>query len=111
VLILLTSVSGCRTFDETVIHDELFTYESAYDVAFLKVIDAVNKTPGWKLIGTHKEEGKVIAICDAFTRDDSVTILVKRVTRKKTSVELDPKSQSSRGAEEILKSIDKAFMQ
>ena len=111
ILIVISTVCGCRTFDETVIHDELFTYDAAYDVAYLKVLDAVNNTPGWRLVGTDKEAGKIIAFSEAFTRDDRVTILVKRINRKKTSVELAPTSQSIRGAEEILKEIDKAFMQ
>ena len=111
MLMIVSVVCGCRTYDETVIHDELFTYESAYDVAFLKVMGAVNDTPGWQLIGTDKEAGTVIALNSAFTRDDTATILVKRIGRKQTSVELAPRSQSLRGAEDLLKAIDKAFMQ
>ena len=110
-LLVMSVVCGCRTFDEKVVHDELFTYESAYDVAFLKVMEAVNIAPGWQLVGTDKEAGTVIALNKAFTRDDTATILVKRISRKQTSVELAPESQEIRGAEDLLKSIDKAFIE
>ncbi len=108
---LVLPLSGCKTFDDAVvIHDELFTYDVTYDQAFMMVIEAVNGAKGWKLAGIDKRKGTVAAYNEKFMSDDRVVVLVKRITRGKTSVELDPDSQSIKGVEIILKAIDKKFM-
>lgn len=94
-----------------IVHDELFTYEEPIDKTYLKVVDAVDKTPGWKLAGTDKNAGKIIASATDFMCDDSVTILIKRIGRRKTAVELAPESREIRNVEAILKQIDKELLE
>ena len=110
-VVMILPLSGCKVFrDSVVIHDELFTYEVTYDKAFMMVMEAVNETSGWRLAGVDKRKGTISAYNNKFMNDDRVTILVKNITRGKTSVELAPQSQSVDDVEVLLKQIDKKFM-
>jgi len=108
---MVLPLSGCKVFDDAVvIHDELFTYDMAYDQAFMMVVEAVNETATWRLAGIDKRKGTIAAYNEKFMNDERAVVLVKRITRGKTSVELDPDSQALKGVEALLKDIDKKFM-
>jgi hypothetical protein len=108
---MVLPLSGCKVYnDSLVIHDELFTYDVVYDKAYLLILDAVNETEGWRLSGMDKRTGTISAFNDKFMNDDVVTIIVKRIARGKTSVELSPESQGIKGVDVLLKAIDKKMM-
>jgi len=108
VLLLACSMGGCKSFEEDlIVHDELFMYEKGYDYVFMKVIDAVDEMDGWRLIDQDIKLGAVTVRSADFMCDDEVDVMVKRVDRKKTTVELAAKSQQTKGVEKILKAIDR----
>jgi hypothetical protein len=103
--------SGCRTlndapFGSEVVHNELLTYDLSFDKTYMLVIEAINETPGWTLASTDKGAGKIYAMTNSFNYDETACLLVKRIDRKKTSVELAPEAQVKKGVEELLKRID-----
>ena len=110
IVLIMGVLCGCRIYDEGVIHDELFTYDLAYDKAYLKVLEAVDTSSEWDLISTDERKGVIIVQPSNYMRDDRVTILLTRVERRKTSVELAPDSQHIKGVEELLKTIDQHLM-
>ena len=111
VFSLLCILCGCYTFgDQLIVHDELFTYDVAFDAAYLRILTVLDNIDDWRLVGTDKNAGAIILRTTALSKDDEVMILIKRVSRQKTSVELHPDSQKIHGVEKILKAIDKNFI-
>lgn len=111
-LLLLTSlcISGCQTLEEQIVHDELFTYEMPFDKVYLNVLEVVNRSAMWRLHGTDKHVGLIMARKKDFMHDTIVTIVIKRIAKRKTSVELAPDSQTVLGVETLLKEIDQSLM-
>jgi len=110
-VLLLVVLCGCRTFEtDLVIHDELFTYDMPYDVTYLRVLDAIDRNNDWVVDQTDKANGKIRVRPENYRRNDNATLLVGRLERRKTSVELAPQSQQIRGIEGLLKDIDKYCM-
>ncbi len=105
-------MTGCNALDKNVVvHDELFTYEVSYDRCYMVILDVIaSKTDGWKLLDTDKPKGVIRARVDSFMRDDIATVIVKRLDKRKSSVELAPDSQTMKGVDQILKEIDKAML-
>lgn len=110
-ILVVLPLAGCKVFsDSVIIHDELFTYNVAYDKGYMMAVEAVNEVPGWRLTAVDKRKGTISAYNDKFINDDRVVILVKKIDDEKISVELAPDSQAIRGVDVILKQIDKKFM-
>lgn len=104
--------AGCSTVSETVLpaNDEVLIYELPYDLVYLRAMEALEKVDGWDLEETEKEKGVIIArnnnygsFADADLR--SVKILVTRINRNQTSVELAKDSQHVAGGGDLLESI------
>jgi len=111
IVLIMGVLCGCRVYDESVIHDELFTYDTAFDKAFLLVLEAVDESTTWDLVSTDERKGVIFVEPSNYMRDDRVRILLTRVARRKTSVELAPDSQQIKGVDILLKEIDQHFMQ
>lgn len=109
--VIVAFLTGCNVFNESIIHDELFSYDVSYDVAYLKVMDAIEVDKNWTIAFTDMRKGIVKAKANEFSRDDVVEILIKSAGRDKATVELAVDSQRVFGVEGLLKSIDKAFIE
>ena len=111
VIALSLILFGCTTSPVGPKHDEILIYNKTYDYTYLKVLEAINDTPGWNIYSTDKEAGVIEAFNDTyeslFDADKRrVTFYVKRLESRKTSVELAPDSQTVVGVGELMKSID-----
>lgn len=103
-------ICGCNTAADLVVHDELFTYEMTYDKVFLFALDAIEKTEEWDLVMTNKDEGVIKVRAKDFMNDDEVKVVIKRIEKGKTSLELAKDSQRIRGVETLLKAIDQLLL-
>lgn len=111
LMLVLVVLSGCRLFyDDVILHDELFTYEAPLDKTYFTILQAIGNCESWVLQGTDKIKGEIYVARAAHGSRDVATVLVSRVSREKTAVELAPGSQSLRGVDELLKAIDRACM-
>ena len=110
LIVVCVMVCGCNTLGETVIHDELFTYEKPFDRVYLTALEAIEENSEWDLVSTNKMEGLILVRASDFMREDAATVVIKRLNRMQTSIELAKESQSIRGVESLLKSIDKSLM-
>ncbi len=114
IVILLTVIipfSGC-TLHEKVLpaHTEVLIFDLSYDLVYLRTLEALDYPPDWQLYETEKEKGiiKVHNVAyQKFPDPDQriVTVLVKRMDRSKTSVELAPQSQRILGAGNLMKRV------
>ena len=101
---------GCSRSSMLTVHDEVLVYPLPFDLAFLRTLEAIQEHKEWDLDWTDKEMG-VISIrnmryssfADADRRQ--ATLIVKRLNARETSIQLDPKSQSVVGGDEILSLI------
>ena len=117
VLLLVFSMSACQTLSNlglskqsSIVHDELFTYDVSYDRAYLRVIEAAELVPAWILSGTDQRAGTITLRSTGFSNDAEVTVIIKRISKEQTSIELAPDSQRVKGVEDILKAIDKLLL-
>ncbi len=95
-------------------HEEVLIYNRAYDYTYEGVLRALDNADPWQLGHTDKPRGMIVAYntkyWDSLDADKrTAVILVKRVDRRKTSVELSPESQNVIGVADILKSIDQVL--
>jgi hypothetical protein len=109
--------SGCvaklletGTKNPVIRYNDILVYEKPFDYTYLGVVKAVDRVPGWRLSNTDKMKGVVTArneeYEDLFDKDKrEITVLVKRIDRKRTSVELAPESQTMLGARVMLQAI------
>lgn len=117
-IMVLLLVSGCASLrncgtkcDEKIKYDRVLEYDLPFDYVYMKTIDAMNLIPNWVLEETDKEKGIVVLrnvqFGHIFDRDKNVAhVNVKRVSRKHTTVALDPDSQELPQGGEILNKID-----
>lgn len=95
--------------------DEVLIFHKAVDYTYLRVLDAVLNTPYWTLYETDKREGLIRAYNEKWgdpygpMEQRIATLRIKRLTRDRTAVELDPASQTLIGVDDLMKSI-KEFM-
>lgn len=95
--------------------DEVLIFHRAVDYTYLRVLDAVLSTPYWTLYETDKREGLIRAYNEKWgdpygpMEQRIATIRVKRLTRDRTAVELDPASQTLIGVDDLMRAI-KEFM-
>lgn len=112
-LVLTFLLPACQRAKKTVlpVRDEVLIFHKAMDYTYLRVIDAVLNTPDWSLYETDKREGIIRAYnlkyADPFGPLDNrvATFKLKRLSRTRTAVELDPASQTVLGAKDLLKEI------
>ena len=95
-------------------HDEVLVYNRAFDFTYANVMQAVQNAYPWELGITDKEHGTIVAYnqkyWDSLDADKrTAVLLIKRVDRRKTSVELSPESQNVIGVGDILTNIDKVL--
>lgn len=91
--------------------DEVLIFHRAVDFTYLRVLDAVLNTPYWTLYETDKREGMIRAYNEKWgdpygpMEQRIATIRIKRLTRDRTAVELDPASQTLIGVDDLMKAI------
>ncbi len=102
-LFLLAFVSSCGTFSKyEPITYKVYTYEQPYDLVFLRTMETLDSNNDWVFSATRKELG-VIEMRNTnygnwFGVDRQyVRVLVKYVSEKETSVEIDPAHTSCKG--------------
>jgi hypothetical protein len=93
-------------------HDEVLTYPLPYDLAFLRTMESLETLPDWELGETEKEKGTITVFnknFSSFTDADQrmATVLVKRVNREETSLQLAPQSQRVIGGDKLMERIGK----
>ena len=109
---LYLGLAGCNTPSSSVlpVHDEVLVYPLPMDLTFLRTMEAMTAHRDWQIDYTDKEKGLIFlrnlrysSFADADLR--TATLVLKRVGPRETSVELDKKSQSVRGGDEILDAV------
>lgn len=115
VLTLIAGVafSGCaglRNKPLFPVHDEVLVYPLAYDLTYLRTLEALMTVPGWDLEITDKENGTIqMRNIDYTGLDNSdqraATFVLKRMGQSETSIELDRNSQQVIGAGDLIKAI------
>ncbi len=108
---LVVLIVGCVHQPLGVKHKEVLIYDQAFDYTYDGVIKALNSAYPWQLSTTDKSRGTIEAFnqkyWDTLDADKrTATILVKRISRKQTSVELALESQTVVGVGDLLKAID-----
>jgi len=102
---------GCAVAEKVLpVHDEILIYNLPYDLTFLRVMEAVDAVPGWDLQLTKKAQGIIQARNINFSQfgdadKRQVTVLLRSLGRKETSVQLAPESQRVIGGGKILERI------
>jgi len=92
------------------VHDEVLVYPLAYDLTYLRTMDALMAVEGWDLEVTDKENGLIrVRNMDYTGLDNSdqrtATFILKRLNVRETSVELAPDSQQILGAGTLIKAV------
>ena len=116
-IIFCLSFTGCFLhFDKRVIplNDEILIFPKAYDLVYLRTLEAVQNVEGWELEETEKEKGLIKVRNILFSRaDDSdrrmLILLVERTGRKETAVRLAPESQRTTGGDLFLQEINETI--
>ena len=111
-VILNLVFSGCAAGKQVrgPLHDEVLRQPLAFDLTYLRTLEALENVDNWELEETEKEKGIIhVRNVNYTTFDDadlrSAVVLVKRVSRKETTVELAPESQRILGVEKLLERI------
>ena len=110
-LIAALAFPGCSFRDKVLpAHNEVLIYPLAYDLTYLRTLEALETLPEWELEETEKENGIIRArninysqFGDADKR--LATFLVKRISRNETSVQLAPGSERVAGGDKLLERI------
>ncbi len=111
LLVLGLGFTGCSSHKEFApSYDEVLRYPLAYDLTYLRTVEALENMPGWELLETEKEKGIICIYNGQIGRLDDpdsrmATVLVKRVSRKETTVELAPRSRRVVGGKEMFRLI------
>lgn len=119
-LVFSVLASGCAASNKLTTAREANTrvliYERPYDLVFLKVIEAADLLENWDVEITDKEKGSIgfhNVTFSAFSDEDdrNITVLVKRISRSETSVQLAPYSQKVIDSNKLLDVIDLSVKQ
>ena len=97
------------------LHDRVLAYELPYDYVYLRALEALNTFPEWVLEETDKEQGLIVLrnteYGHLFDKDKQVArIRVKRIERKKTTVQLAVESQRIKEGGDFLNRIDELVL-
>lgn len=107
-LFLAGGLAGCAHDSPLLpVHKEVLVYPLPFDLVYLRTLETADLHPDWEPDYTLKEKGLIYlrnvrysSFADADRRN--VTIVVKRIGRRETSVSLAPESQAVAGAGELL---------
>lgn len=108
---------GCLRDGEIMpVHDEKLIYQLPFDLVYLRTIEAMEKTNDWEMEITEKEKGTIQVRNTAFSQlSDAdqrvVTVIVSRISRNETSVQLAPDSQKVIGGDRLLEQISQYLSQ
>ncbi len=111
-LLILAPLAGCSSIRQEDIpaHTEVLLYTTPFDLTYLRTLEALENVDGWELEETEKEKGiirvrnmKYSNLADADLRQ--ATILITRIDRGQTSVQLAPYSQHVIGGADLMKRI------
>ena len=115
LLFLAVIFSGCTSDGRPKLieaHDEVITSPHPMDFTYLRTLEAVQALPDWELDRTDKEKGimhirnvRYSSFADADLR--IATLQLKRVSPRKTTIQLTKETQSIVGGDEVLKAIKK----
>jgi len=113
ILLILGMVpaTGCSLNQKLLpAHDEVLIYPLPYDLTYLRTMEALETFSEWAIEETEKEKGILRARNVHYSSlDDAdkrlVTLLIKRVSRRETSIALAPESQRVLGAEKIMERV------
>ena len=104
--------TGCTSTRDKLlpVYDDVLVYDLPFDLTYLRTLEAVQSAKNWELDETEKENGVIRVRNIAFSRLDDAdmrqaTILVTRISRGQTSVQLAPQSQRVIGGDKILARI------
>ncbi len=91
-------------------HDEILVYSLPFDLVFLRTLEAVENVSDWELLETEKEKGIIVARNVHYTSFDDAEkrkaeLLITRLDRGQTTVQLAPRSQRVIGGAELMKKI------
>ena len=108
-------LTGC-IHQPLVKHDQVLLYNRPFDYTYDQVIDAVSSVHPWQLASTTRSMGEIVLLNEQYwdtldTDKRTATILVKRVSRRQTAVQLAPDSQNVIGVAVLLKKIDQVLGQ
>jgi hypothetical protein len=112
VLVLGSLGAGCALNKPELLpaNDQVLIYPLPFDLAYLRVLEALESVDGWELQETEKEKGLItIRNLDFKSMDDAdrriARFVLKRLSRDKTSVQLAPESQRVIGTDAKIKAI------
>ncbi|OGW86934.1 MAG: hypothetical protein A3C35_00110 [Omnitrophica bacterium RIFCSPHIGHO2_02_FULL_46_11] len=113
-VLVVFGVIGCSSLREgkDVPHyDQELIYEQPYDYTFLRTLEALNTVTGWTVEETDARKGLIVIrntqYGNLFDKDKWVArFTVRSLARRKTSVALEPDSQSLEQGGTLLKRID-----
>jgi len=112
-LVLNFSIAGCAIRDQIISpYDEVLIYDIAYDLTYLRTLEAVQDVPGWELGITDKQKGFIRVENQEYGRFDDadkrvVNIILVREGNRQTSIRLAPDSRSVPGVEELMQQINR----
>ena len=108
---MLSMLCGCASFtaEEAELHDEIFAYDLPFDRTFLKIMDTINDSSEWTLDSTNQLEG-MIMVRPKGLDEEAAIIIVRRVDKRRVTVELAKESQRVRNVGKLLKAIDSALI-
>lgn len=91
-------------------HNEVLVFDLAFDLVYLRTLEALENVEGWELEETEKEKGIIrvrnVAYAQISDRDEQLaTIQINRISRTQTSAQLSEDSQHLLGGEDLLKTI------
>lgn len=113
-LAILTALTGCGFFQKNFsvgpADNRELVYDRAPDYTYLVALDAINEMPNWELYFTDKTAGRIDVYDTRYKEvanpdDRVVTVWVKPLARRKTSISLDKNSTRKLRAREVLDAI------
>ena len=107
---------ACASIKNYPRYDRVLVYDKPFDFTYLKTLEALNTFPDWVLQETDKEKGLIVLqntqYSHIFDKDKATACFnVKRLSRKQTSVALDPTTQQIEQGGSLLERIDQMMKQ
>ncbi len=92
-------------------HDQVLVYPLAFDLTYLRTMEALENVEDWELEETEKEKGMIRVRNINFSQfddaDESVAVfLLKRLGRSQTSIELAPESRRVADGDKLFSRIE-----
>ncbi len=111
MLVLGVVLAGCNTVSNVLPpNDQTLTYKLPYDLAYLRIMEALDSQPHWDLEETEMAKGTIrVRNTNYSNLDDAdlraITFTVKRIDSQTVSVSILPKSQHVPGGDKLLAAI------